>query len=237
MNERQSQRFVGSHPQLSLFHVLPSLAARLPVAARPRSRRPSCPPNGGHARAIFGSATTAKAAMVATLLALACSACGDSPAEHFSLAATDLCLRQHGLATSTQAADLDYIAQDAGEGAIEAKLATNGVTLAFDRTPDDAGRTEGAYRAASTAFGASAKGILDRRGNVTLVWDNTPTGKEHAAIRGCLTSGPPSAGKSAVPKHRFAPPREQRLTREARGILADDRSACQRAERLGSPVV
>lgn len=82
----------------------------------------------------------------------------------------------------TRSGDLDYIAQDAGEGALIARFPGNQATIAFERSTNDAKRTADAYR----AIGGPTSDILSRTSNAVIVWDKTPTSGERSTVEGCL---------------------------------------------------
>jgi hypothetical protein len=149
--------------------------------------------------------------LAALITTVACSAllsagCGGSTAAHYSVAGTSLCLRQQTLEVSRNPDDLDYVAQDAGEGALHAnftkttgsvkqtsdgryvetltKKTLNSVTVVLDRSDNDATRTKQAYEV--FAAGAPTKDVLFERGNAVLYWDKTPTSSERSTVENCL---------------------------------------------------
>ena len=89
---------------------------------------------------------------------------------------------------STDDDDLDYVAQDAGEGALVAEIDPNSVTIVFERSEGDARRTQAAYEIFAGAFDTSTEDILHRSGNAVVVWDKTPSDDEAAQISDCLKS-------------------------------------------------
>ena len=84
--------------------------------------------------------------------------------------------------------ELDYVAEDAGEGAFAITTETNRATVLFERTENDARRTEEAYRLFLEAFASEIDDLLSRDGNVVVLWDKTPTDEERELLEDCLRS-------------------------------------------------
>ena len=95
----------------------------------------------------------------------------------YDLQATQTCLVQADQDVRGED-ELDGIAQNAGEGAIGVRMGRQRVALVFERNGSDAEETADAY----AVFGAEP----ERRGNVLLVWDKTPTEEERATVGDCL---------------------------------------------------
>jgi hypothetical protein len=81
--------------------------------------------------------------------------------------------------TNEAGPNLDFIAEDAGDGALEAEIGRNTVTVVVERNGNDAEDTLNAYE----SFG---DGVHERHGNVVLVWSKTPTDDEREAVESCL---------------------------------------------------
>ena len=79
---------------------------------------------------------------------------------------------------------VDYIAQDAADGALRADVAGNVSILSFGHTSSDAGDTAAAYE----AFGVSGE-KLRQKGNAVIAWSNTPTDEQRGTVEGCLGDG------------------------------------------------
>lgn len=95
------------------------------------------------------------------------------------------CLRGYS-AVETNQGELDYVAQDAGAGALKAEFDGNGVTISFERSESDAKRTQRAYEAFAGAFDTSTEDVLERRANAVLAWDKSPTDDEKTRVIECL---------------------------------------------------
>jgi hypothetical protein len=116
--------------------------------------------------------------IVLTVAVAACAGGGGSSATPDSAAA---CHRDKTDSVETNREEIDYVAQDAGVGALSADIAENTVTLVFERSDSDANQTAAAYG----AFGADDE-HLDKRGSVVVVWDKSPTDEEKSVIDDCL---------------------------------------------------
>lgn len=125
------------------------------------------------------------AVILAALVIVLLVGCGGGGAS-YSLDSTASCLEGKGATVSTDDDDLDYVAQDAGEGALDAEVRGNEVTIVFERSGGDAERTEAAYKVFAGAFDTSVEDILERRGNVVIVWDKTPDEGESGVVDECL---------------------------------------------------
>jgi hypothetical protein len=109
--------------------------------------------------------------------------------KHYAFAPSRDCVKQiDGAQVNSNKADLDYVAEDSGEGAFEADLGRNSVTVVFERTAGDADRTMSAYELFGEAFDASTEDILFQKNNVVIAWNKTPTDDEKSKIEGCLRS-------------------------------------------------
>ena len=122
------------------------------------------------------------------LLLASLAGCGGSgSATLYSRNATASCLRAKGLDTSTSSDDLDYIAMNASGGAIHGKIGATGVTISFGSTEAEAEKTRSHYQSVVDVFGTPSGGILTRKGNAVLMWDDTPTAAESSTAEACLT--------------------------------------------------
>jgi hypothetical protein len=124
-------------------------------------------------------------AVLTLLLAGVVAGCGGGGTS-YSLEDTVSCLRTDGVQVSTDDDDLDYVAQDAGEGALYAEMEPNSVTVVFERTAGDAKNTEAAYKLFAGAFDTSVEDTLQRHGNAVVLWDKTPTEDEATQVEDCL---------------------------------------------------
>jgi hypothetical protein len=95
-------------------------------------------------------------------------------------------MQDNGYSPNTNQDDLDYVAQDAGEGAFETDIGSNSVTVVFERSDGDAKRTEAAYKVFGAAFDTPVEDILHRAGSVVVVWDKTPSDSEEQQLADCL---------------------------------------------------
>jgi hypothetical protein len=91
------------------------------------------------------------------------------------------CLETAGARASTDADDLDYIAQDAGVGAVYADFGRQSATVVFERSEADIEQTEGSYK----LFGVT-DGYLDKHGSIMVVWDRPPKDEERTTVEACL---------------------------------------------------
>jgi hypothetical protein len=119
-------------------------------------------------------------------LGVALGGCGGGGAS-YALDDTVSCLQGNGISVSTDEDDLDFVAQDAGEGALEAEIGENTVTVAFERSENDAKRTEAAYKIFAGALDTPVEDILNRRGNAVVAWENTPSDFESSQLDDCLS--------------------------------------------------
>lgn len=117
--------------------------------------------------------------MLAVGLAFTVTGCGSSNVTYDANAVRD-CLP--GFQDDTQ----DALAADAPGGAFEATIGRNTVTLAFGRSEGDAERLMGSYRTLGEAFDQPVDDILSRRGNLVMVWANTPSSVERDTLEKCL---------------------------------------------------
>ena len=120
------------------------------------------------------------------VLAFVAASCGGGGEREYGRDRTMFCLRDAGAQTSFEDEDLDYIAQEAGRGALRARLADQEVTISFERSSSDAERTAAAYRTFLETGGATAADVLERRGNAVVVWEKTPSDAEQRAVDDCL---------------------------------------------------
>ncbi len=123
-----------------------------------------------------------------TVLALAVSGCGlfreDVPPTPGSFSA---CLSATGYSSSTDPDDVDPIARAAGVGAVWAEIGTNQVIVVFERSDDDAKRTEERYT--SEAKGeAPAEGTMIRDGSTLQRWESPPSTAEASVVEECLSA-------------------------------------------------
>ena len=118
---------------------------------------------------------------------VALAGCGGGGGSSYALEPTVSCLEGKGVSVSTDDDDLDFFAQDAGEGALEADLDRNSVTVVFERSESDAKRTKAAYSLFAGALDAPADDILQQLGNTVIAWTRTPTDDETSLLGDCLS--------------------------------------------------
>lgn len=95
---------------------------------------------------------------------------------------------QHGAQTvgyevSTAKADLDLIAEKAGDRAMRVSWPRNAATIVVERNASDAKSTLRAYGLFKASLGG---GPLERTGAVVVAYDKTPTAMERAAVDRCV---------------------------------------------------
>jgi hypothetical protein len=118
--------------------------------------------------------------IIAIPLAVLAASCGGSGVV-YSENASYSCMKAKGYKASET--DADYIAKGAGQGGFAVALDHNAANVAVDRNTHDAANTAKAYSAFEVVAGG---GEIERKGNVTIAWDNTPTADERSAIVDCL---------------------------------------------------
>lgn len=121
-------------------------------------------------------------AVVVAALVAGCG--GGGGGGHYSASATQSCLEGQGLNVSRE--DADYIALDAAEGGYFVTVGGTGVDVSFERSADDARRTQAGYRLFAGALDAPVKDVLFRKGNVVLAWEDRPTDQERQSVEDCL---------------------------------------------------
>lgn len=119
--------------------------------------------------------------LVLSLALVGCGGSGPGGSSDVTPQAARTCLEEAGAEASTDDDDLDYVAMDAGVGAVYSDFGRNAATVVFERSESDAGQTAEAYR----LFGATDE-QLEERGSVLILWSKTPTDEESAAVDGCL---------------------------------------------------
>lgn len=142
-------------------------------------------------------------------------ACGGGVSEPAAAKdASASCLDDAGAEVETRESELDYIAEDAGEGAFRVVLGEREATVVFERTEKDARRTEQAYELFTKALGGPSDDILERRGTVVISWDKTPTADDQEIVRGCLVA---DTAAGAAKQDEVRP---KVLSMRARAVLA-----------------
>jgi hypothetical protein len=108
---------------------------------------------------------------------------GDEEPDRYTLEATQACLEEEDVSTSSS--DLDFVASTALGGALVAHPGDNRVVLAFGDTPADAVRTVRAYR---TFAGRRIplQDLLFQERNTVLLWEEPPTPEQARTIGECL---------------------------------------------------
>jgi hypothetical protein len=108
--------------------------------------------------------------------------CGGGSSATYAVASTQICLQHHAVQVSRASRDLRYFWQSAPEGALNAKVAGNPVAIDFEKTGSDADRTKSAYEA-----GYSGKTVLEKHGNVVVIWRHPPTSAQRTTVKDCLS--------------------------------------------------
>jgi hypothetical protein len=127
-------------------------------------------------------------ALLCVAVAAVSTGCGGS-SQTFTETTTLACLEEEAGVTdiNTRQSSLDYVAQDAAEGAMEVEVSSgNTVAVLFEGTSNDAQRTSAAYGVFAEAFDSPVDDILDTRSNVVLLWERTPSDDERNLVAGCL---------------------------------------------------
>jgi hypothetical protein len=129
-----------------------------------------------------------KAISAAVAFVLVLAACGGGGGGgSASREPTASCLRSSGADNvSTAKDDLDYVAQTASAGGIQATVSGTTVTIALGRTEEDAKRLEAAYKIFAEGFGVPVDDVLKRKGNAVIMWDATPTNEQSGKVEDCL---------------------------------------------------
>ena len=113
------------------------------------------------------------------------AACGGDESTTYSLADTRECLERANIDVTTR--NLDFVATTGLGGALRARVGANTVTVVFGETPEDAARTEQAYRRFAPKR-LAIDHVLRRDRNVVLVWALPPEDADARRISGCLQS-------------------------------------------------
>ena len=116
-------------------------------------------------------------AMLAAALAAAGCFGGDDDTR-YSHTDTQQCLEQAGV--DADPGNADEVGGSADEGALGVTFPNNFVTIAFDSTVETAKGTEEQYGVTEIA------GHVERKGTVTLAWDNEPSDEERERVDSCL---------------------------------------------------
>lgn len=129
---------------------------------------------------LWSSRRPAVRVVVAMTSALALAGCGGTST--YDMADVRSCIDDE---SSIRPAE-DTVAQNASGGAFETELHGNRLTLAFGRTDTDAKRMYSAYRTLANAFNQPINDILERKGNLVTLWQDTPNDTERASLERCL---------------------------------------------------
>ncbi len=116
------------------------------------------------------------AALAVSFVAAGCGGGGDET--RYSRTETQRCLEQAGVGADP--GNADEVGGSADEGALGVTFPNNFVTIAFDTTVENAKGTEEQYGVTEVA------GHVERKGTVTLAWDNEPSDEERDRIDSCL---------------------------------------------------
>ena len=152
-------------------------------------------PFTGHNRpAVFflapSSAHSVRARLVAALVAVIAAAvllagCGGSAATVYTLAATKGCLEQAGATIVAVDKKIDVVAESALGGSLGARIGPNRVTIAFGRSDAEGSLLAGAYEKYGSRD-VPIDQVLQRKGNVVLLWAGPPSPQDADAVRTCL---------------------------------------------------
>lgn len=121
------------------------------------------------------------AAVAASVIAL--MGCGGDESSAYALTATRECLERSNVAVTTR--NLDFVATTALGGAFRARVGDNSVTVVFGETPEDAVRTERAYRRFAPRR-LAIDHVLRRDRNVVLLWAVPPEDADARRVSACL---------------------------------------------------
>jgi hypothetical protein len=127
-----------------------------------------------------------KATIVGLALAVAAlTGCGGSTTH--SYADVRSCLEGSGtsLVVSTDTADMDTIAEKAGEGAVVLSDDTQEIQVVVERTESDAKTTQTAYNAFAEGFTGSTDNVK-RYGNVVVAYSHSPRDTDSETIEQCV---------------------------------------------------
>jgi hypothetical protein len=118
---------------------------------------------------------------------LALAGCGGGDGSNVTASDLAACLRdQAGIeSVSTAEDDLDAIAADAGDGGVYVEWPRNSANIAVERSSSDADNAEKGYEFFLDAFGTHADNLLDKSGNVVVLYDKDPTDQERGAVEDC----------------------------------------------------
>jgi len=108
--------------------------------------------------------------------------CGGGGSASYAVGPTQTCLRNHSVQVSRASRDLRYFWQSAPQGALNAKVAGNPVTIDFEQTKADADTTKSAYEA-----GVSGTTVLEKHGNAVVIWGHAPTSAQRSTVKDCLS--------------------------------------------------
>lgn len=132
-------------------------------------------------------------AVVATAAAVTMTACGSSTNTATSedgFADLYVCVSDAaelaGFSASDSRDDQDLVAENAGVGAINVTGDNQGIQVVVERNEDDAKRTVEQYRVFAGALSGSVDDLLQRHGNVVVLYDKTPTDDERTIVEDCL---------------------------------------------------
>jgi hypothetical protein len=118
-------------------------------------------------------------ALAAVVLA---AGCGGGGSATYGVGATQICLGHKSVQVSRASRDLHYFWQTAPQGALNAKVAGNPVTIDFEQTKADADTTKSAYEA-----GAPASTEVEEHGNAIVIWRHAATSGQRATVKDCLS--------------------------------------------------
>lgn len=120
-------------------------------------------------------------------LLLLAAGCGGGDSTSYSSARVRDCVDDTaGIEVTAERQDLDAVMEDAEAGAFKVTVDGEDVSLAFSETEGDARRMAATLEVFATAFNAPVDDILERRGNLVILWENTPTDEQRDALGGCL---------------------------------------------------
>ena len=125
-------------------------------------------------------------ALVAACALAGCGGAGDETSgggdKTFTQADTETCLRNAG---ATIQPDVETLVEG-GIASISAELPENAVAINLEHSETDATRVVRAWENAAEGLNVDTEDLIRRLGTVVIVWDDSPTDEERAAVEGCF---------------------------------------------------
>jgi hypothetical protein len=121
-------------------------------------------------------------ALLALVLVLGATACGEQTEKLYSLAKTRSCLADDGVRLGGK---LDFVATTATGGALKAHLGSNFVTVVFGETVADADNINQAYHTFREQ-NVGIEDVLRQQSNAVMLWHEHPSDAATSRVTGCL---------------------------------------------------